>query len=89
MVEINELMNEAMNPNYDENIRHKLPLNRKHKVGVFVFKFNELNGIISSDLPGRFPITLAQGKSYILVIYCYTNNVILATAIETCLAKEA
>ena len=70
------------------NIRHELPLNRKHKVGVSVFKFDELNGMISSDLPGRFPITSARGNSYILVMYCYTNNAILATAIQTRLAVD-
>ena len=28
-VEINELINETMNPDYDDNIRHELPLNKK------------------------------------------------------------
>ena len=36
-VEINVSMNETMNPEYDKNIHHELPLNRKHKVGVSVF----------------------------------------------------
>ena len=81
-VEINELMNETMKPDNDANIRHEIPLNRKHKVGVSVFKFNELNRMISTDLPGRFPIKLARGNSYILVMYRYTNNAILATAIQ-------
>ena len=67
-MEINELMNEAMHPDYDENIRHKLLLYQKYKVGVSVFKFNDLNGMISSDLPGQFPITLTQGNAYILVM---------------------
>ena len=87
-VEINELMNEVMEPDYDETICHELPLNRKHKVGVAVFKFDELNGMISTDLPGRFPITSARGNSYILVMYCYTNKTILATGIRTQLAKD-
>ena len=88
-VEINELMNEVMEPDYDENICQELPLNRKHKVvGISVFKFEELNGMISTDLPGRFPITSARGNAYILVMYCYTNNAILATAIRSRLAKD-
>ena len=86
MVEINVLMNEMMNPDYDENIRHELPLNRKHKVGVSAFKFDELNRTISTNLPERFPIKSAQGNSYILVMYCYTNNAILAEPIQTRLA---
>ena len=77
-----------MKPDYDENIRHKLPLNRKHKVGVSVFKFDELNRMISTDLPGRFPIKSARGNSYILVMYCYTNNAILAEPIQSRLATD-
>ena len=82
-VEINELMNESMNPDYDENIRQELPLNQKNKVGVSVFQFDELNGMISTDLPGRFPTTSARGNVYILVMYCCTNNSILAEAIKS------
>ena len=70
-VEKNELMNEAMKPDYYETICNELPLNQKHKVDVSVFTFDELNRIISSDLPGQFPIKSAQGNAYILVMYCY------------------
>ena len=77
-----------MNPDCDQTIHNELPLNRKHKVGVSIFKFDEFDGMISSDLPGRFPITPAQGNTYILVMYCYTNNAILATAIQSRLAKD-
>jgi hypothetical protein len=38
---------------------------RKHPVGVESFKFEELKGISGSDLPGRFPITSAQGHAYV------------------------
>ena len=75
-VEIIKLMNEVMEPDYDETILHELPLNRKQKVGVSVFKFDELNGLITTDLPSRFPITSTRGNVYILVMYCYTNNAI-------------
>ena len=77
-----------MNPDYDETIRHELSLNRKHKVGVFVFKFDELNRMISMDLPGRFPAISARENAYILVMYCYTNKAILATAIVSCRVKQ-
>ena len=82
-VEINELMNTSMDPDYDENILHELPLNRKHKVGVSLFKFDEVNGMISTDLPGQFPTTSAKRNTNILVMYCYSNNAILATAIKS------
>ena len=75
-------MTALMDPHYDENICHELPLNQKHKVGVSVFKFDELNGMLSTDLPEQFLTTLARGKVYILVMYCYTNNTILATVIK-------
>ena len=87
-IKINEWMNEVMKPDYDEIIRNELSLNRKHKVGVSVFKFDELNGIISTDLPEWFRTTLTRGHAYILVMYCYTNNTILATAIESRRAKH-
>ena len=88
IVEINELMNEVMAPDYDENILQELPLNRKHKVGVSVFKFDGLNGMISTDLPGCFPITSARGNVYILVMYCCNNIAILTIGIRSSLAKD-
>ena len=82
IVEINELMESIMEPDIEMELQ-PIPLNRKHKVGVAVFKFNELNGMISTDLPGQFPFTSARGNAYILVMYCYTNNTILATGIKS------
>ena len=70
VVEINKLINSVMEPNYEEDILHKLLLNQKHKAGVSISKFDELNGIISTDCPGQFPITSARGNAYILVISC-------------------
>ena len=78
----NELMNDTINSDFDANIRHELPLNRKYKVVVFILKVGELNGTISSDLLGRFLLNSAQDNTYILVMYCYTNNAILATSIQ-------
>ena len=60
-----------------------LPLNRKHIVSVAVFKFDKLNSMISTNLTGRFPVTSAKGTAYILIMYCYTNNEILATEIKS------
>ena len=57
-----------------------VPLNRHHQVGVNVFRFAELIGMKSTYLPGRFPVTSARGNAYILVLYDYTTNAILATA---------
>ena len=45
-------VNENINPDYDETINNKSLLYQKHKVGVLVFKFDELNRMIVIDLPG-------------------------------------
>ena len=44
-------------------------IEQKHYIGVNAIKLDELKGIISMDLPGRFPITSARGNIYIFVIY--------------------
>ena len=45
-------VNENINPDYDETFHTKLLLYQKHKVGVLVLKFDELNRMILTDLPG-------------------------------------
>ena len=40
-------------------------LDRKHYVGLNAIKFNELKGIISTGLSGRFPIISARLNAYI------------------------
>ncbi len=57
-------------------------IDRKHFVGVDAVKFEDLKGIISTDLPGRFPITSAQGNAYVFVMYDYDSNSILAVPIK-------
>jgi hypothetical protein len=41
----------------------------------------ELNGMISTDQAGRFPVKSSKGNSYIMVLYNYDSNGILATTI--------
>jgi hypothetical protein len=57
-------------------------IDRKHFVGVNAVKFEDLKGIISTDLPGRFPITSARGHAYIFVMYDFDSNSILAVPIK-------
>jgi hypothetical protein len=54
----------------------------KHFVGVNTVKFENLKGIISTDLPGRFPITSARGNAHVLVLYDFDSNSILAVPIK-------
>ena len=39
----------------------------------------ELNGIISTNQTGRFPTIFQRGNKYIIVLYNYDSNAILAT----------
>jgi hypothetical protein len=49
---------------------------RTERVGVHLVGMEDLNGIISTDQTGRFPIKSLKGKSYIMVLYNYDSNVI-------------
>jgi hypothetical protein len=42
---------------------------RMQRVGVHLVGMEELNGMISTDETGRFPIKSMKGKSYIMVMY--------------------
>ena len=84
VVKIIELMDSTIEPDIEIEPQ-ELTLKRKHKIGVVVFKFDKLIGMISTDLLGRFPIASAHGNAYILIIYCYTKNAILVTAQTTLL----
>jgi hypothetical protein len=46
------------------------------RVGVHLVGMEDLNGMISTDQTGRFPIKSSKGKSYIMVMYNYDSNVI-------------
>ena len=41
-----------------------------------------MKGIIATDLPGYFPITLGQGNSYVLVMHDFDSNTINAVGIK-------
>jgi hypothetical protein len=78
---INEIMNEELDPEPElQPPRHIT--NRQHFVGVETIAFEDLKGIIATDLPGRFPTTSGQGNSYVMVMYDYDSNTINAVAIK-------
>jgi hypothetical protein len=78
---INEIMNEELEPELDlEPPRHIT--NRQHYVSVETIAFEDLKGIIATDLPGRFPTTSGQGNSYVMVMYDLDSNSINAVAIK-------
>jgi hypothetical protein len=56
---------------------------RTKRVGVHLIGMEDLNGMISTDQTGRFPVKSLKGKSYIMVMYNYDSNVILATTMKS------
>ena len=73
----------------DENFESLPPprqiKNRVHQVGVLILSSHEfatLTGTISTDQTGGFPITSRRGNKYVMVLYDFDTNAILATAIK-------
>ena len=67
-----------------------LKQNREQRVGVHLVAHDELiielNGTISTDQTGRFPIMSQKGNQYMMVLYNYDSNAILA---EGCKSRTA
>jgi hypothetical protein len=62
---INDIMNEESDP--EPPLEPPRPIhNREHNVEVTTIAFEELKGIMATDLPGRFPTTSGQGNSYVM-----------------------
>ena len=66
-------------------LTHTQPHTRKkwHKVGVMTFDNIELKHIISTDIPGRYPIKSAKGRKYIFIMVDYDSNYIYAIPIKS------
>ena len=54
----------------------------ERQVGVHLVTFNKLKGYIATDLCGIYPTISNWGMKYILVLYNYDSNAILARAME-------
>jgi hypothetical protein len=57
-----------------------IPNERSHHVFAATI---EITGQISTDLTGRFPTTSSRGNKYILVLYDYDSNAILAEPMKS------
>jgi hypothetical protein len=78
---INEIMNEELDPEPQlDPLRHSS--NQQHYVGVTTIAFEDLKGIVATDLPGRFPTTSGQGNAYVMVLYDFDSNSINAVGIK-------
>ena len=54
-----------------------------HQVVCTVIATSELKGVISTDLPGRFPFTSDQLNNYIFIMYDFDSNNILGKPIKS------
>ena len=62
--------------------------NKEHHISINVVNFQELNGMISTNQTGRFPITSGQGNTCIMILYDHNSNVINAKPIKSRLDKD-
>jgi hypothetical protein len=79
---IEEIMEEEIEPE-PELVPPRTSKDRKHYVDIESMKSEELKGISATDLPGRFPITSAQGNAYVMVMYDTDSNAIQAVPIRS------
>jgi hypothetical protein len=58
---------------------------KNHQVacGVVEIHQSEVKGLVSSDLPGRFPFTSNKGNNYIFVMYDFDTNSIIGKLVKS------
>ena len=56
---------------------------RKRRVGIYLVSFDDLKGYIAIDICGVYPTMSNRGMKYILVLYDYDSNAILAKVMKT------
>jgi hypothetical protein len=78
---LNEIMDEEIDPKPPLEPPRRIN-NRKHNIEVTTIAFEEVKGIMATDLPGRFPTTSGQGNSYVIVMYDFDSNIINAVGIK-------
>lgn len=68
----------------DDTLPPPRPLrDRRHLVGPTVVNLDNLKGVISTDLPGRFPFPSSRGMNYVFLLYDYDSNAILVEPIKS------
>jgi hypothetical protein len=68
-----------------ERPRSHIETAKNHQVacGIVEVKQSEVKGLVSSDLPGRFPFTSNHGNNYIFVMYDFDTNSITGKPIKS------
>ena len=61
------------------------PRSKAHSLGAYL---RDLKNLIATDLPGRFPVTSAQGHKYLFLLHDYDTNFIYAVPIKSREAGE-
>lgn len=61
----------------------KINIDQTQRVGIHLVSIEELNGMIATDQAGRLPITSQRGMKYIMCLYNYNSNGIIAEAIKS------
>jgi hypothetical protein len=73
---------EAPRPHTDTAKNHQVAF------GVVEVEQSQVKGLVSSDLPGRFPFTSNKGNKYIFVLYDFDSNVIIGKPIKSREAEQ-
>ena len=61
---------------------------RTQQFGAHIIPISDLKGMIATDQTGMFPIISQRGNKYIMILYSYDSNVILAEAIKDRTSNE-
>ena len=66
----------------------KITKNLEQRIGVHMVPLEELKGMIATDQTGCFPIISLTGIQYIMVLYNYDSNAILAQAFRSRIGQD-
>ena len=59
------------------------PKSNVRRIGTIAFDETQMKNMIGVNFKGRYPTVSRDGNKYILVMYDYDSNAILATAIKS------
>lgn len=84
-VEAEDVVDDADQEPDLEKPRSHIETAKNHQVacGVVEVQQSEVKGLVSSDLPGRFPFTSNHGNNYIFVMYDFDTNSIIGKPIKS------
>jgi hypothetical protein len=83
-IEVEDVVDDDEEPDLGPPRSH-IETAKNHQVacGVIEIHQSKVKGLVSSDLPGRFPFTSNKGNNYIFVIYYFDTNSIIGKSIKS------